>query len=321
VREWLDRLPDQERLSISLGAALRGRGLTDGPVTVLDRQPTAYASSSPSEIVSCGLEGGRVLQLYCKHAACHGDDDYDHRGDRSYEAMVYREVLEPLRTSTPAFYGSHTDPSTGESLLVIEYLGSCPRVNETAEPGAMLQAARWIGRFHASHEGRLPQAPLRAYREAYYLGWAERTVEFAGPLHRRFSWLGGFCRGFKQVAQSLLAPPQSVIHGEYYPHNILFRDGIVRPIDWESAAIAPGEIDLASLTDRWPEEIVQACEQEYRAARWPDGGPLGFGRRLAAARMYQHLRWLGDRPVWTGDERLRWRFEQLERLVERWDGP
>ena len=59
-----------------------------------------------------------------------------------------------------------------------------------------------------------------------------------------------------------------MIHGEYYPHNILFQSGVVRPVDWETAALAPGEIDLATLCEGWPpEEIRLTMEKQMTAER------------------------------------------------------
>jgi aminoglycoside phosphotransferase (APT) family kinase protein len=110
------------------------------------------------------------------------------------------------------------------------------------------QAACWAGRFHAVHEAPTPGPALRflnAYDAAYYAGWARRTAEYAGPLHQDFPWLAGVCRRFEGALAPLLEAPRTVIHGEFYPKNLLFRGGVVYPVDWESAAVGPGEIDLA----------------------------------------------------------------------------
>ena len=113
----------------------------------------------------------------------------------------------------------------------------------------------------------------------------------------------------------LLSVPQTVIHGEYFPMNILYRDGVIYPIDWESGAIAVGEIDLASLTADWPSEIVQECEHEYERWRWPDRSPSDFRKVLDAARLYWLFRWLGDRPEWTAG--LIHLFKRLELMGGR----
>jgi thiamine kinase-like enzyme len=97
------------------------------------------------------------------------------------------------------------------------------------------------------------------------------------------------------MAEELASNPLTVIHGEYYPKNILVRAQTeIVPVDWESAAIGPGEIDLASLIEGWPEDSRAACRRAYLGARWDGGCPDEFERRLASARMYFALRWLGD---------------------------
>jgi thiamine kinase-like enzyme len=122
-----------------------------------------------------------------------------------------------------------------------------------------------------------------------------------------------------------LTPPPTVIHGEYTPKNVLVRDGIIYPVDWESAAIAVGEIDLAILTDRWPVEIVQQCKLEYQRARWPEGWPVDFERTFDAAQLYLHFLWLGYQPDSitsqargnAGRRGYSWRFEYLRSAGER----
>ena len=114
----------------------------------------------------------------------------------------------------------------------------------------------------------------------------------------------------------LLAPPQTVIHGEYYPQNVLAQEGVIYPVDWESAAVAAGEIDLASLTEGWPAEFARRCEEEYALARWPEGAPPEFERTLAVARLYFPLRWLGHAGTLTPErsrflDRLRLAGERL----------
>ena len=102
--------------------------------------------------------------------------------------------------------------------------------------------------------------------------------------------------------------PPTVVHGEFYPENILVREGAIYPIDWESTALAAGEIDLASLTEGWSEDVARDCEEQYRQVRWPGGPPDGFYRRLWTARLYLQFRWLGDHPETDVSE---WRLEAL----------
>jgi len=312
-------LPNLESLTIGLNCVFGSYGSGESPVVVLRREPSIRASSFPSEIVTCRLADGTEGTVLCKYAAGYNHKCYGHRSGVAYEAEVYRWVLKDLPLTSANFYGAFTDPSAGEIWLILGYLASAVRVTKTPEPCAMRLAARWIGQFHSACEPRLSDIRMRflnRYDAEFYVGWSRRTLLLAGNLLKRYPWLTVVCHRYQRVVEKLLALPVTVIHGEYYPGNVLFRAGAIYPVDWESAAIAPGEIDFASLTERWP-EICRECEREYKLARWPRGSPAEFDWRVAAARLYLAFRWLGDRPDWTTDEALGWRFEQLRCAAER----
>lgn len=130
-------------------------------------------------------------------------------------------------------------------------------------------------------------------------------------------WFLQICENFDVLCEPLLTAEQTVIHGEFYPLNILVQRGQIFPVDWESTAIACGEIDLASLTERWPEDISNSCIDSYINARWPAGAPDNFEQVLDSARMYLNLRWLGDRKEWTESEGYAWRFELMHEIGQR----
>ena len=313
-------LPDLRSLTLGLASVFGHNGHTDNSVTILDRQPNNDKTTFPSEVVTCRLSDGRELRLFCKYEAGRSHKVYGHRGDVAYEATVYRNVLTPLQTSTPMFFGAYKDAQTGETWLVLEYLEQNIRVRETPERVGMSQAAHWIGRFHAINQARLlgePIPDLTRYDVEYYRGWVHRTSLFAGHLHQRLPWLATVCEHFEEFVDYLLAAPPTIIHGEYCGKNVLSVRGVIYPIDWESAAIAAGEIDLASLAEGYSEKRVCQMGLAYQQARWPDGTPAEFERTLAAARLYLQFRWLGEKPKWTIDEDSFWRFEQLRVSAEQ----
>ena len=173
------------------------------------------------------------------------------------------------------------------------------------------KSAAWSGRFHAEQEKRCNDPALSFlidYDATYYARWARRTAENAAATQAEYPWLNELCRRWEETLLELLALPRTVIHGEYYPKNILLHEGAVYPVDWESAALARGEIDLAALTDHGDPEIVLRCEAAYRSARWPEGPPPEFARAMDVARLYIHLRWLGA----TAGPKLRRRFRRYE---------
>src|SRR3989475_13312309 len=159
-----------------------------------------------------------------------------------------------------------------------------------------------MGRFPPTTGPRARDRSLAFLRKddgAYSRGWPRRTDRNFAPGYRRFPWIAPMCRKFESRVPILLDAPQTVIHGEYFGQNIVYRNGTSWPADWQSTAIAPGEIDLASLTHSWPKALVRRCEREYRKARWPDGAPDDFPEILEAARVYMNFRWLGDPSLMT----------------------
>jgi len=281
----------------------------------------------PNEVVTCRLPGGRRRRVFVKYQSGQSHNCFGHRGNVPYEAEVYRRVLHPLADCTPKYLGTHTDPKTGNVSLFLEYLHRSIRASDivwkrtTRQPRALAQAARWIGQFHTQHAQRTEDpslAFLRRYDAEYYRGWAQRTLEFSRPLHKLFPWLTELCK-IDEWFVPLLKERQTVIHGEFYAKTILVQNQRVFVLDWESAAVAAGEIDLAALTEgkHWPASVVQKCERSYVCARWPEGKPPSFSRILEAARIYLHFRWLGERPDWTVREKNLSRYDHLQASAKR----
>src|ERR1051326_1883856 len=188
---------------------------------------------------------------------------------------------------------------------------------------ALQASAAWLGRFHAINEARLNDPSLgflNRYNKAYYRSWLERTVKFAGLANYRASWLARLHGDADEVLSTLEHATPTVIHGEYYCKNIIVKleDGTVYPVDWESAAVAPGEIDLASLTEQWPPDEALACEDAYCRARWPGGAPADFAKLLHAARIYMLTRWLGEAPDWTAADGYKACRQALRVQSHRW---
>lgn len=312
---WDYRFPGRDSLNASLRAML-----SDAEGRITRRKPGLRQGTFPAEIVTFRRHDGPKLQLFCKHAAGRNHECHGHRGGVVYEAGVYRRVLQPLGAAVPEFYGIHTDAATGESRFAIEYLAGSMRLAESWTDASMVEAARWVGHFHALTEKQADvpgSAALIRYDRDYYLGWAERASRLGEPATDSSSWLSSLCGRFGDVVPCLLDAPLAVIHGEYYPNNVLVQGDTVYPVDWESSAVAAGEIDLASLTEGWPPETGDKCAVAYRQARWPSGLPPDSELRLSAARMYLQLRWLGDLSAAASGEGRRTHTERLRSAGEQ----
>ena len=316
------RYPSTRTLTSRLGRMVGTVGSMAGRVEVVDRTPELCGSTFPVEVVTCRVGDGAPLTLLCKYSRperphlpawhlAHG-----HRHGVGYEARVYRHVLEPLAMTTPRLRGTY-EGAGGRDWLAIDYLDGCMQIKSA--PQTLENAATWIGRLHSRNEPRVSEPALgfvQTYTADYYRGWARRTLAYARRFRRNCRRIELVCEAFEEGIEALLGAPLTVIHGEYYPANVLLRAGNVHPVDWESSAVAAGEIDLAALTEDWSAEDAERCERAYVRVRWPvRGADPGFAPRLSAARLYLLLRWAGVREAWSTRESRR---HHLRRLAGEW---
>ncbi len=305
----------ERRLRASLGAEWE----------IVERSTEPCRSSFPAEIVTCRIDGAS-LRLFCKYSPYRGARlpsshvAHGHRHGVSYEARVYRAVLQPLQMTTPRLYGLQVG-SGACAWLATEYLEDAMQIGSV--PGALSDAAAWIGRFHCANERRLEERSLRflvSYSKAYYGGWLRRTLAAARSYRDELASFEQLERAAAEAIAVLMGAPQTVIHGEFYPSNVLWRDGIVHPVDWETTAIAAGELDVACLTEHWGEDFEERCERAYMDARWPDGCEVAaFRRRMAAARLCMVLRWTGVRDALTESADRAYYFDRLDEAIRRYN--
>ena len=315
---------DLARFTIPTGPRLR-RGLEsvfrdEPPSAVVRREPNHQAAYYPSEIVTCRFRSGLVRRLLMKYAPDPDESYGGHLTGPKYERLVYEYVLTRRRYSVPAFHGCYPDPVSGALWSVTEYLdGGVHPDRMDAQSAGLCLAARWVGGFHAA-EGTISDCrdslPLHRYDASFYRRWASWTQEFEG---RRRPWLSQLVRRYGEVIERVLARPQVVVHGDYFTDNILIRDGTVYPVDWERAAVASGEIDLATLVVGWESEpdVVTACRQEYRAARWDGAVPADFGWALDGALLHVLFMLLGEDASLPNRETREWRLGLLKETGER----
>src|SRR5438128_5293478 len=229
--------PSTRRLETRLAAALNMNG--KGRLEVLKRELSPYSTTFPCEIVTCRLPDNKTTDMFCKYSAGIDYTGFGHRGGPAYELAVYREVLQPTGVSAPVCYGGQVDPKSGEAWLALEYLPGARGVGKLYRSGAMVAAAHWIGRFHRLTETRrtVPRPRwIKAYTRQYYMGWVGRTLKSSSSLQRRLPWLEIVCQRAGDLLAPLLEQPLNIVHGEYYPHNVLYHRGRVYPVDWRSAA-------------------------------------------------------------------------------------
>ena len=306
-------LPNTELLEHHL-SKLFSANETDKNFEVISRTAYDYRSTSPAEIISVSLNDGQIVSLFCKYSGSHTQYSYGHRGGVEYETLIYEKILNKIPLRSPRYYGAFKKENN-DTCLVIEFLKVSKLLKDSRDPRYFGKAAAWIGSLHKMYESTLPPS-IKIYDKAYYMIWLKRVESLLETLKGKHPWLPSVCIYFKENLHLLSDSTQTFIHGEYYTKNILVQKGIIYPIDWESAAIGPGEIDLASLIEDWDENRKNIALKNYLKARWPDGNfsESEFEKRLLLARIYFFLRWTGeydDAQFWLKKDQWFVRFYQL----------
>ncbi len=304
------RFPDTLDVEGHLRAVLGDLEPDAGVLIGIDRRPNPQMSSAPSEVVTCRFGSGERLPLLLKYDHPDLTGDSGHWVSVGHEIRVYRDILQTLPVRVPRYYGAFTIGATGQSCLVLEWVDGQEQWEKIKQADViMMLAAQWLGQFHAAAEahiraGLMPS--LETYNVEYYTQYTRRIIDDAGPLHERFPWLRKLCKRFEKASPLLANGALTLIHGEYYVRNILWTGTDVCTVDWQSAAIARGEVDVASLTEGWDQEVDDRCESEYVRSRWGGEAPGGFHEVLALARVYWPLRWLSRDPRTIRERHLKY---------------
>jgi hypothetical protein len=278
-----------------------GRGRSRGAIIKLDRRPSPYTSSFALEEIDVVFADGSEAALVMKDLSPDAMDTQARRARPAFlseprrEIQTYRHILPYAPPGTAACHGVAAGRAASRYRILLERVDG----HELRHVGAFSmwkRTAHWIARFHASVPAadvdRLARrAKLLVHDEAFYWRWLERARDFAarsrradGAAARRV--LDRIARGYAPVVARLAAMPRTVIHGEFYPCNVLIRGRGARarvcPVDWELAAVGPGLIDLAALMTGWDERAQRALARAYRTAALQDAAPQDTASRDAA---------------------------------------
>ena len=301
----MNLLPDDLLLSEQLSTLQYYANSRVEKIEILAREHYVGSSTFPAEIVTCKLNDGKIISLFCKYLFGTEFEDFGHRGGVKYESIIYNEVLKAIPLSIPKYYGYCIFPASTDGVLILENLQDSVRLFETLEPEVSLKdAACWIAKFHSQWEGRSFDC-LKVYDESFYRLWGDEVRRLSHKIEKEHPWIIHLCTFFIDNLDLLISGPQTIIHGEYYPKNILIKNKIVYPIDWESAAMATGEIDLASLIEGWDEPEARGAIEAYKETRWGEikKVPDKFERTLLLCQIYFYFRWFTEMTEsWMMDE-------------------
>lgn len=278
-------------------------------------RPNEYGSSSRGAVVTLGAADGTTADWLVKLERDRADPPPCSRHGIGYEARVYAALVAAAPFPAPHLAGTVELGTPPRRALVIEHLPGCLRVGEAPDDSGIVAAAAWCGRFHAWSAPRAaaPELAFLARIDGATLrAWSRRAPAVAAAVGAVPGWLGRLVALHDERVDTLLDNDATVVHGEFSVGNVLWRDGTIVPVDWESAAVGPGALDLAALVAGWPAEVVARCRAAYAAARGSDDVDT---RAWEAAVLHTAFRWLpaADGP---GGERLPAALEALRAAAD-----
>jgi hypothetical protein len=309
----MKRAPRDRELLEALGGSVDGREVIE-----VKRGPYRYSTSAPLEEVRMATTGGGEAVFILKdldRQRLVGDARMS-KPQRLYEPRreieTYRCVIGPAGIG-PRCYASVSREQPPHHWLLIEKV---PGVElwQVGDLALWEAVAEWVGRMHARFRGqatelRRANPHLLEHTDEWYGSWRDRAlIALRKSGDPRAADLAQALAGYDGVASALAALPQTLIHGELYPANIIVvRDSqppAVYPVDWEMAATGPGAIDLAALLSGW-----NAASAGRLAAAYVRGTTDASARKaeglsnidldIDRARLHLALQWLGWAEGWT----------------------
>ncbi len=312
----MSTLPNDSVLIHGLSSIFLNYGNEYSKIKIVDRTPSVYASTFPVEIVKCLIDN-RETTLFCKYLNGLGPNSFGHRGAVEYEAKVYDKILNDSPFPTVKFYGTSKLETSNDMWMVLEYLENASQLQKSTEENALQKAVLWIAGFHSFYEEHFTSF-LTVYDENYYNVWISNVENLIGHVNNKYPWLANVCQLFWSNINILTKSPLTIIHGEYYPKNILVVEAGIYPIDWESAAVAPGEIDLVSILEGQSEIIASQQIENYAYCRWrgKNFSQKDFKSRILMSQIYYQLRWIGEAKINELNSYSK-RFDKLKYLGEK----
>lgn len=318
------RKPSTEELHEELEQALSRYFHKARRIQKLRRRRSNYSSSYTIENLELELDHGKHLSLIFKDlsptsllkTAKEVRPRFLYCPQREME--TYGTVLDSERFGTAICYGSIERPDLQRYWLFLERVEG-PLLWQVGRIEMWRQAAKWLTRLHSHFlanngcsDALLPQCLLH-YDTNHYMRWVTRAEDFLS--RRRASLVEGLYASFRlladnydRVVKRLLSMPQTFIHGEFYPANVIIgKSGCnkrICPIDWEVAAVGPGLIDLAALTaGSWNPEQKQLLIKAYRDALEPvRDWPPSLSQLLELVdycQLHLAVQWLGWSGQWS----------------------
>ncbi len=225
---------------------------------------------------------------------------------RAYEVEVafYRDLAPTLAVRTPRCYYATHDTSSGAYTVLLEDLRAARHGSQLdgCTPSEVAAAVEEMAKLHASRWGDPALEAvtwLHRHEEPAVAHMARLVAKIAPGFLRRYGErLEDDVVALVERFPSLVTPylrdrqgARTVVHGDFRADNLLFGDGGVTVVDWQTAGQEPGVTDLsyfmgASVPTAVRHEIERDIVDLYRAVLRSSGVRLSRDEIWAAYRRY-----------------------------------
>ena len=309
------------------------------PGAIVTRRSFEYATSHRLEELPVARRDGSTVRLVAKHLGRTAMNDAArlakpaalHSAGR--ELGVYRHILAGAGLGTPALVGGRTrEGDTG--FIVLERVDGTP-LSEIGDFSVWEAAARWLARMHATFATAPPRIPASESGPRTFLVSYDRTL-LAGAARSGLERAAQQSLGSPEVCvalgarleyalRALSSAPPTLVHGDFYPSNIVVADDRIAVVDWELAGIGPAALDVAALTaggwsDEQRHDLIKAYHEESVALRRIET-LTALVRRVELASLHLALCWVGSASEWDApDEHRRDWFADAVATLARLNG-
>ena len=311
------------------------------PGATVTRRPFVYATSFRLEEIEINRAGGPNRRLVAKHlgrqamsdAARLAKPSASHCAGR--ELAVYRYILASADLGTPELIGGWVSDDNDDGVMVLEQVAGTP-LSEIGDFAVWTAAARWLARMHAKFAnaplmltagpGPGPGASLVRYDHEVLAAAGRRGLARAAEQALGSAEVCVALGARHEYAlRALASASPTLVHGDFYPSNIVVADDRIAVVDWELAGTGPAVLDLAALAaGGWSSEqrhdLIRAYHEEAFALRRTETF-TALVRRVELASLHLALQWVGSAPDWEApDEHRRDWFADAIAALARLDG-
>ncbi|MBA2680337.1 MAG: phosphotransferase [Ktedonobacteraceae bacterium] len=261
-----------------------------------------------AQVTGLGIESsdGQMQKMIVRQ---HGELDLKHNPYIAADEFNLLHLLRARGLAVPTpYYLDQSGEIFSTPYVIIEYVEGRSEFDLAGVPGLIPQLATHLCKIHQLDCSNLDLPFLPQQEQRYAMMLRERPVKVDESLDE-----GHIRDNLEAVWPFPQLNPSVLLHGDFWPGNILWRDGqLIAVIDWEDAALGDPLADLANsrLEILWAFGIdaMQHFTHQYQSMSTFDFTTLPYWDLCAA------LRPAGKLSEWGLDANL----EQTMRERHRW---